>query len=120
MKEIYWLTRLGAIGTTCDVIACIGVVFFIVGIYVLFAGNDIFFDEEEIKKYMKPIKIFFAVWMVSILGAFFIPGTKELMAIYGIGTTIDYIKSNDKAKELPDKAVDALTRYLDNIENKGK
>ena len=120
MKEIYWLTRLGAIGTTCDMVACIGVVFFIVGICAWFASINSIFENEDIKKYMKPIKIFFAVWMVSILGAFFIPGTKELMTIYGIGTTIDYIKSNDKAKELPDKAVDALTRYLDNIENETK
>ena len=120
MKEIYWLTRLGAIGTTCDMFACIGVVFFIVGICVWFAGINSIFENEDIKKHMKPIKIFFAVWMVSILGAFFIPGTKELMDIYGIGKTIDYIKSNDKAKELPDKAVDALTRYLDNIENETK
>ena len=120
MKEIYWLTRLGAIGTTCDVLACLGIVVLVVGGCILFACHDLFFDDGEIKKYMKAIKIFFAVWMVSILGAFFIPGTKELMAIYGIGTTIDYIKSNDKAKELPDKAVDALTRYLDNIENETK
>ena len=38
------------------------------------------------------------------------------MVIYGLGGTIDYIKSNDKAKELPDKVVDALTRYVDHIE----
>ena len=28
----------------------------------------------------------------------------------------DYIKNNDKAKKLPDKVVNALTRYIDHIE----
>lgn len=52
---------------------------------------------------------------ISVVGVVFIPGNKELMAIYGIGGTIDYIKSNDKAKELPDKVVDALTKYLETL-----
>ena len=38
------------------------------------------------------------------------------MVIYGLGGTIDYIKSNDKAKKLPDKVVNALTRYIDYVE----
>ena len=41
--------------------------------------------------------------------------TKEMLLIYGVGGTIDYIKSNDTAKELPDKAVKALDKYLDEI-----
>jgi hypothetical protein len=43
-----------------------------------------------------------------------------MLLIYGLGTTVDYIKSNDKAKELPDKAVDALTRYIDTISKEDK
>lgn len=37
------------------------------------------------------------------------------MLIYGVGGTIDYIKSDDKAKALPDKCVEALNRYLDTV-----
>ena len=40
-----------------------------------------------------------------------------MLAIYGIGGTIDYIQGSDKAKELPDKVVDALTEYLDNTKD---
>lgn len=32
-----------------------------------------------------------------------------------LGGTIDYIKSNDTAKQLPDKCVKALDKYFDNI-----
>ena len=58
--------------------------------------------------------------VISVVGVVFIPGDKELMAIYGIGGTIDYIKSNDKAKELPDKVVDALTKYLETLNEEKK
>jgi hypothetical protein len=40
--------------------------------------------------------------------------------IYGVGGTIDYIKSNDKAKKLPDKCIEALDKYLDNINKEEK
>ena len=56
-------------------------------------------------------------YAISIAGVMlvFIPTTKEMLLIYGVGGTIDYIKSNDTAKELPDKAVKALDKYLDEI-----
>jgi hypothetical protein len=38
-----------------------------------------------------------------------------MMMIYGVGGTIDYIKSNDTAKQLPDKVVSALDKYLDSL-----
>ena len=59
---------------------------------------------------MKP---FVYVGIVCLLIATFLPSSKQGYVIYGIGNTIEYLQSNDKAKELPDKAVDALSRYLD-------
>ena len=47
---------------------------------------------------------------------FFVPGKNEACFIYGAGTIVDYCKDNPKVKEIPDKAIDALNRYLDNIE----
>ena len=58
--------------------------------------------------------------IVGAIGSIITPSTKEMYAIYGLGGTIDYIKSNDKAKQLPDKCVDALTRYVDSIEKENK
>lgn len=73
---------------------------------------------------MKLIKKWKITWVCSllfgILGAIFIPTQREILLICGLGSTIDYIKSNDKAKQLPDKAVDALTRYLDEVGNDKK
>jgi hypothetical protein len=33
--------------------------------------------------------------------------------IYGIGGTIDYLKSNETAKRIPDKCIKALDLYID-------
>ena len=60
------------------------------------------------------------VMIIGIIGDAFTPSKKEVLLIYGLGSTIDYVKSSDKAKELPDKAVEALTRYIDSIEKEEK
>ena len=57
---------------------------------------------------------------ILIVFSFAIPSEKKLYAIYGIGSTIDYIKSNDKAKEIPDKAIDCIYKYLDNYNKNSK
>lgn len=57
---------------------------------------------------------------ILIMFSFAIPSEKKLYAIYGIGSTIDYIKSNDKAKEIPNKAIDCIYKYLDNYSKHSK
>lgn len=54
-------------------------------------------------------------WIIglSLLAATFVPTEKELFAIYGIGGTIDYIKSNETTKQLPDKVINALDAWID-------
>ena len=57
---------------------------------------------------------------ILIVFSFAVPSEKKLYAIYGIGSTIDYIKSNDKAKEIPNKAIDCIYKYLDNYSKNPK
>lgn len=74
------------------------------------------YDEDlwlRVRSYAKKLLLLFAFLCI---GSAFLPDKQDLLEIYGIGGTIDYIKRNDKAKELPDKVVDALTRYVDSIE----
>ena len=117
MNEIYWLTRIGVMGKTCEIITIVGIVILTIGVIVLPMILDIIKTEDTKKTAKKAIRTFIVIWIVGVIGYIFIPTKKEMMMIYGLGSTIDYIKSNDKAKQLPDKAVDALTRYLDSIEN---
>ena len=117
MVEIYWLQRLGNIGFCfnigfwiCIVIACT-ILATILAEYLLDEIN-VFCD----KRFAYWFKKFAMVFAFFTIGSIIIPTQHDLMVIYGLGGTIDYIKSNDKAKELPDKVVDALTRYIDHIE----
>lgn len=52
-----------------------------------------------------------------MLGTIFVPTTKEALMIYGIGGTIDYLKENPTAKQLPDKCVNALDKWADSWVN---
>ena len=56
----------------------------------------------------------FAVIVISSIN-FFIPTTNEALMIYGVGGTIDYIKSNGTAKQIPDKCVKALDKWVENL-----
>ena len=113
MKEIYWLTVIGnlhiVIVTIFGVLIFVGTVSFLL---YMFSETDMTEEREAFLRFFK--KICLAIICTSIILCFF-PSKEDLLAIYGIGGTIDYIQSNDKAKELPDKVVDALTEYLEHV-----
>lgn len=53
----------------------------------------------------------------------FTPTTKEMLLIYGVGGTIDYIKSNDTAKELPrqhSKLATDAPRHINGVRGRGE
>lgn len=121
MAEIYWLQRLGNIGFCFNVgfWVCIPVAV-VVAVAILFAYIDNDWDYDDFKSWKCYLKKFAIVFAFFTIGAISVPTQHDIMAIYGLGGTIDYIKSNDKAKQLPDKCVDALTRYVDSIEKENK
>lgn len=65
--------------------------------------------------FLSYFKRFIFVAIVTCFINLFIPTTNQALLIYGVGGTIDYIKSNGTAKQLPDKCVKALDKYLDNL-----
>lgn len=60
------------------------------------------------------------VFFASVFMNIFIPTTNEALLIYGVGGTIDYIKSNDTAKQLPDKCIKALDKWVENLNEEKK
>lgn len=116
MTEIYWLTRIGVIGNVCTVASVCGIVLFFLFLIFYPMILDMIGDDKGVAVFKRYLKYAAVIWVVSILGAVFVPTQKEMQLIYGLGTTVDYIQSNDKAQQLPDKAVEALERYLDGIE----
>ena len=118
MNEIYWITRLASIRVLAIVVLVLALIS-LVAVLIIYLECKVYDETDEIDAFMKKWR---STWVCSMIfgiaGVVFIPSQRDMLLIYGLGTTIDYIKSNDKAKQLPDKAVDALTRYLDEIGNK--
>ena len=122
MNELYWITRLDAIDTAFIIFLVISIIALVV-IIIGYLVNK--FDEinrpndEYIPKYKKMFIEYFkysvAVFVISLIGLIFIPTTKQALVIWGVGGTIDYIKSNPTAKQIPDKYIKALDRWVDSI-----
>lgn len=126
MNEIYWITRLEGISTFFGLSAlfsaAIAIIFFVIAIN---NKSDADIYDEGSKTWKQHINIYkkCSYWakrcvIILIISSFiniFIPTTNEALLIYGVGGTIDYIKSNSTAKQLPDKCVKALDKYLDNL-----
>ena len=114
MESLYWIITIGHL-SNLFVAFCImfGTLTGIWMIKLLVDQSDRPSDKELYKSDKKWFKIFITIAIISALGIVFVPNQKELFAIYGIGGTIDYIKSNDTAKQLPDKCINALDKWVD-------
>lgn len=118
MNELYWITTLGNL-KVFFVIATI-VLFIIVSCLIVAVNttepNDD--DEDVVKKVaslLKVCKICALSFAISIVGCILIPDEEQLYVIYGVGTTIDYLKENPNAKKLPDNVINALNAYLEDM-----
>ena len=115
ISHMYWITRLSSIHDAflfVFIIAMIVAVF--TGIIVLAFCND-----KDDYACFKQVKKCFITAIVAVvlngIGLVFVPKTSEALLIYGVGTTIDYVDNNETIKQLPDKAVQALDKYLDSL-----
>ena len=119
MNEIYWLTRLDDVKVLIGFIIVFAVTALIFGIGIMGFNFDRYYDSEKLKYRMgKKITIISSIILfVFSIGTCFIPNSNEAYMIYGLGGTIDYIKSNETAKQLPDKCIIALDKYLEEINN---
>ena len=126
MSALYWITVIGSFNSILLVLIIFGAVSLIM--WVISSANIKFYDDDnryedekrvwlEIKKFSKPLSI---VGIFSLFLICFVPTTKEALLIYGVGETLDYLKSNKTAKEIPDKAIIALDKYLDSFKEDEK
>lgn len=112
MTELYWITRLDSICVVLMFIAIISTGCLIVGVITRY-GEE--FSNKEKKAARKWIKYSLAILILSVIAKVFTPSTKDAYIIYGVGNTIDYLKSSKEAKKLPDNALKALNSYLESI-----
>lgn len=109
MNEIYWITRLDAIQTLA--IIAVFILGILTSIYIL--GWFIEDDFENDSKFKDMVIKCAAYISIPIFLLVFIPSKRDMLMIIGIGGTIEYLKSNDTAKELPDKVIMAIDKLLD-------
>lgn len=120
MNELYWLTRLDAANTILLISLIIGCTVAVVSTFVLLDMRSDYGSEEDDDNYIlckKVLKTSSIVSSIICLLYIFIPTQKQALIIWGLGGTIDYIKSNDTAKQIPDKCINALDKFIDEYVN---
>lgn len=114
MNEFYWIERLDAVNVA---FAVIGIIALICLLFVSIESYSESYTKEECieKGIYKARKASFTIIAISLLILIFTPSTKEMYRIAGIGETINYLRQNETAKQLPDKCIKALDLFLDKI-----
>lgn len=108
MVEIYWLTRIIAINEISKIIAILALilcVFCLLGAIVI--------AEDEALPFFRYLKICFITSCISALVYMFTPSRDELIVIFGLGSTVEYMEGNERAREIPDKAVEKIINWLE-------
>lgn len=117
MNEIYWLTRVSTINDIGGIMAAVS------AICLAFSPVLFMVAEDDLADWIKPrvmIKWLISMFITGLLIIAFVPTRKDLYLIYGLGTVIDYAKGNEKVKEIPDKAVEAIIEWMEvNKDDKG-
>lgn len=115
MSELYWLNVLGSLNGVCKLLMVLSIIAFVVSVIFYFVSQDedlcFPLTSKSIAKFIRFTLL--PILIISTIGNTFVPDTKALYIIYGVGGTLDYLKENKTAKKIPDKAILALDKYLD-------
>ena len=115
MSILYWITVLGNISVvSVSFMIVLAIVWTAIIIGFIVASNDDEFDTEIRGKLKSVSKKLVLPTIIFLLLSIFIPSSRDLMAIYGIGGVIDYVQENPDAKQLPDKYIKVLNKWVDN------
>ena len=105
MWELYLISRL-------DAMLFVFISISVVVAFILFVSGIDYIHDGKGELNSRCFK--YSAILLSIFGtlAMITPTKKDALLILGLGTTIDYLQSNEKVQELPDKCVDALDAWL--------
>lgn len=124
MNEIYWITRFDSIHLLGIFMFWTSLVIFVVFWLISISTDDWTGEdcctEKQKQKLRRGANYSVITFLIGLLLWIFVPTQKEALFIYGVGGTIDYLKGNPTAKQIPDKCINALDKWVDswNIENK--
>lgn len=113
MKNLYWFSVLDGfkcVSITAMIILIVTVVVLLITYIVMVAENE---NDSIRTKIGKMAFKMFAALCVTSLFVIFVPSKEDMYVIYGVGKTLDYLKENPDAKNLPDKTVEFLNVVMD-------
>lgn len=120
--KMYWFTRLSTITTALKTILILSLILaaaaLIFWIVVSLTDPEYMPGGEESKRRFlkigsKTLCISTIVFAIGLIGRTFTPTTSEALIIYGVGGSVEYLQNNKDAVQIPDKALQALNKYLD-------
>lgn len=121
-SKMYWFTRLTAIITALKTVLIVSGILagaaLIFWVIVYLSDPEYMPDGEESKRSFlkigsKTLCISTIVFAIGLIGRTFTPTTSEALVIYGVGESVEYLQHNKDAVQIPDKALQALNKYLD-------
>lgn len=117
MEQLYWITRFDGLLMVFDtILICFGVLGGILTLILAIENTDL--ENRIFDSIVKYLKIFAVTFIITLTVKAFVPSTKEALMIYGVGSTVEYLKSNEKAMQLPDKCIDALDAWVEELNKK--
>ena len=120
MSTLYWINVLDNINFLFVFIFIASLLFSVaIALVNLVYTTDEISETLDYKYFIKAKHWAYTLLIISTLVITFVPSKRELYIIYGIGGTIDYLKENPTAKELPDKCIKALDTWVDNLNKEG-
>lgn len=78
------------------------------------------FSANERTLIIKIRKIALRIFIPCLFFILTMPTAKQVAIIWSVGNTIEYIQGNEKIKELPDKAIQCLDKFIDDYLNEEK
>ena len=91
-----------------------GIVYTIGFVGHLLESTCTYSKDENIMEMFATLKRTFGITFLILLPlAVFTPTSKQAAMIFSIGKTIEYVQGNEKIKDLPDKAIECLDKYLE-------
>lgn len=116
MSTLYWINVLDNINFLFVLIFIVSLIFSVASVLANIAcTTDEISETLDYKRFTKTKNWAYTLLIISTLIITFVPSKRELYIIYGVGGTIDYLKENPTAKELPDKCIKALDTWVDNL-----
>lgn len=114
MNELYWIGRCAAVNEIAGAVIISALVILVIICFMVFVGFLVDVSPDEIlPTAWKWIKRLTVIGSVAAIFYIFVPSQKEMYLILGIGGTIDYLQSNEKAGQIPDKCLDAIDAWVD-------